>query len=112
MRQPDDRVLLADMADHARRAIGACHGRRREDMETDPILAAALERFIEVIGEAASKVSPVAREQLAEIPWAEITGMRHRLIHGYASVDHDVVWTVVRHDLPLLVAALKAEGRR
>ncbi len=112
MRQPDDRVLLADMADHARRAIGACHDRRREEMETDLTLAAALERFIEVIGEAASKVSPAARERLAGVPWAEIIGMRNRLIHGYASVDHDVVWMVVRRDLPVLVAALEAELQR
>ena len=55
MRQPDDQVLLSDMADHAQRAIAACRGRRREDLETDEVLAAALERFIEVVGEAASK---------------------------------------------------------
>ena len=109
MRQPDDRVLLTDMADHARRAINACHGRRRDEMETDPVLAAALERFIEVIGEAASKVSAASRERLMEVPWVEIIGMRNRLVHGYASVDHDVVWTVVTRDLPALVAALETE---
>ncbi|HEY3351088.1 MAG TPA: hypothetical protein VGM13_15020 [Thermoanaerobaculia bacterium] len=43
-------MLLADMADHARHGIAECHDRRREEMETDPILAAVLERFLEVIG--------------------------------------------------------------
>lgn len=110
MRQPEDQVLLKDMVEHARRAIAACRGRRREDLETDAVLAAALERFIEVAGEAASKVSPATRERLAGIQWAEIIGMRNRLVHGYASVDHDVVWTVVTRDLPALVAALDREG--
>ena len=109
MRQPDDRVLLRDMADHALRAINACHDRRREEMETDPVLAAALERFSEVIGEAASKTSAASRARLLEVPWAEIIGMRNRLVHGYASVDHDVIWTVVKRDLPPLVAALETE---
>jgi len=112
MRQPDDEVLLGDMADHARRAIAACRGRRREDLGMDDVLAAALERFIEVVGEAASKVSPATRDRLAEIQWAEIIGMRNRLVHGYASVDHDVVWAVVTHDLPALIASLELERRR
>ena len=63
------------------------------------MLAAALERFIEVIGEAASKISPETRARGPEIPWKEIIGMRNRLAHGYASVDHDIIWNVVSMDL-------------
>ena len=54
MRPPEDEVLLRDMLDHARRAVGAMDRRTRTDLESDPILAAAMERFIEVTGEAAS----------------------------------------------------------
>ena len=103
MRRPDDQVLLKDMADHARRAIEACRGRRRADLDTDLLLAAALERFIEIIGEAASRISAPTREARPGIPWAEIVGMRNRLVHGYASVDHDVLWAVVTRDLPVLL---------
>ena len=95
------------MVDHARRAVEAVKGRRREDLETDPVLAAALERFIEVIGEAASRVSLTTRDSLAAIPWFEIVGMRNRLVHGYAAVDHDIVWTVVTADLPSLLRELE-----
>lgn len=98
------------MADHARRAINACRGKSREDLEADAVLAAALERFIEVVGEAASKVSPETRTRLAGVPWAEIIGMRNRLVHGYAAVDHDVVWAVVKQDLPALVKALEQDS--
>ena len=106
MRQPDDQVLLKDMADHARRAIEACRSRNREDLDTDLVLAAALERFIEIIGEAASRVSAPGRDARPGIPWTEIVGMRNRLVHGYASVDHDVLWAVVTRDLPILLEAI------
>jgi len=106
MRQPDDQVLLKDMADHARRAIEACKGRSREDLDTDLVLAAALERFIKIIGEAASRVSAPTRDAHTEVPWTEIVGMRNRLVHGYASVDHDVLWAVVTRDLPVLLEAI------
>ena len=107
MRPPEDDVLLRDMLDHARRAVDAVAHRRREDLDVDPILAAALERFIEVTGEAASKVTESTRRELPQVPWREIIGMRNRLVHGYAAVDHDIVWDVVAVDLPDLVANLE-----
>lgn len=110
MKRPEDETLLRDMVDHARRAIAAVAGKERGDLDVDDVLAAALERFIEVVGEAASKISPAARESLPGVPWFEIIGMRNRLIHGYASVDHDIVWTVVTSDLPSLVREIGRVG--
>ena len=107
MRPPEDDVLLRDMLDHARKAVAAVAGRERGDLERDDVLAAALERFIEVLGEAAGKVSEATREQAAAVPWRGIIGMRNRLVHGYASVDHDIVWDVVTDDLPRLIADLE-----
>jgi uncharacterized protein with HEPN domain len=95
------------MLDHARRAVDAVVDRSRTELDVDPILAPALERFIEVIGEAASKVSEATRNELRQVPWREIIGMRNRLIHGYAAVDHDILWDVVVADLPELVATLE-----
>lgn len=107
MRPPEDVVLLRDMLDHARKAIAAARGRSREDLDRDDLLAAGLERFIEVVGEAASKVSDETRRELPGIPWREIVGMRNRLVHGYASVDHDITWDVVVADLPRLATSLE-----
>ena len=107
MKRPDDDVLLKDMADHARMAVTAAAGKTRKDLDGDPVLAAALERFIEVVGEAASRVSDEARSRLPGVPWSEIIGMRNRLVHGYASVDHDIVWTVVTSDLRELLRHLE-----
>lgn len=107
MRQPEDEVLLRDMLDQARKAVAAVAGRERGDLDRDDVLAAALERYIEVLGEAAGKVSEATREQLAAVPWRGLIGIRNRLVHGYASVDHDIIWDVVTDDLARLVADLE-----
>ena len=104
---PEDRILLTEALDAALRAIGALEGRHRSDLDQDWMLAAAIERTLEIIGEAASKVSPLSRQRWPDLPWREIIGMRNRLIHGYSSVDHDIVWDVVTYDLPALVARLE-----
>jgi uncharacterized protein with HEPN domain len=67
----------------------------------------AVIRLIEVIGEAAGKVSKAFCDNHPEIPWRYITGMRHRLIHGYADVRYDIGWDVVRNRLPDLTALLR-----
>ncbi len=107
MRPPDDEALLRDMLDHARRATRAVSGKQRSDLDSDEVLAAALERFIEVLGEAAGKVSPITRDASPQIPWRQIVGMRNRLAHGYASVDHDIIWDVVTLDLEPVIESLE-----
>ena len=77
MRPPEDEALLRDMLDHARRAVGAVAKKERLDLESDYVLAAALERFIEVIGEAATKLSEGTKAGAPQIPWREIIGMRN-----------------------------------
>ena len=61
-----------------------------------------------MISEAASKTSDATRRELESVPWREIIGMRNRLVHGYAAVDHDVVWAVATMDLPALITELEA----
>ena len=107
MRQPRDEALLRDMLAQARLAVAAVADKERIDLESDFILAAALERFIDVIGEAASRVSEVTKASSPQIPWREIVGMRNRLVHGYASVDHDIVWDVVAGDLEQVIDSLQ-----
>ncbi len=60
-----------------------------------------------MIGEAARRVSNDVREAHPEIPWADIVGMRSKIVHDYMNVDEDIVWEVVTRDLPALVAALE-----
>jgi uncharacterized protein with HEPN domain len=71
------------------------------------MLELALARLVEIIGEAAGRVSQNTQEEYPEIPWREVIGMRNRLIHGYDSVDLSVLWDTVELDLPPLLVHLE-----
>jgi uncharacterized protein with HEPN domain len=94
------------MLDHAEEAIALAHGRVRSDLDSDRTFELAMTRLLEVVGEAAWRVSPPTREQLPVLSWPKIVGLRNRLIHGYDEVDHDIMWNVVQHFLPDLIQAL------
>lgn len=95
------------MLDHAREAVELAAGKTRQDLEEDRLLQLSLTRLVEVIGEAAAKISPEARQRLDQIPWPEIVSTRHRLIHDYDSVDYGILWQTIREDLPQLIHDLE-----
>jgi len=66
-----------------------------------------LVRLVEIVGEAAAGVSPDGQAEYPSIPWRQIIGMRNRLVHGYESVDLDVLWDTIEDDLPPLIAELE-----
>ena len=66
-----------------------------------------LAHLVQVIGEAARKVSPEFQSDHPEIPWRQIVGMRHRIVHDYMRMDEDVLWKVVSEDLPALLPHLE-----
>ncbi len=107
MSRRDPAVLMKDMLDHAREALEAAQGRSRGDLDTDRMLQVFLTHMVEIVGEAASRVPREERERYAHLPWAEIVGIRNRLVHGYAYVDLDILWNVVTRDLPPLIADLE-----
>jgi uncharacterized protein with HEPN domain len=105
---PPDEVRLRHMLDAARKTLAFTNGRSRNDLDADEQLTLAVVRLLEIIGEAAKKVTAETRAAHPEIPWREIVGTRDRLIHGYFDVDLDVVWSIATGDLPGLAAALEA----
>ena len=110
MTRRDLELSLRQMQEHASEAIALARGRRRNDLDTDRTFNLALVRLLEVVGEAASRVSPEERVRLSRIPWPQIIGLRNRLIHGYDEVDHDILWEIVGQDLPNLIEELKRGG--
>lgn len=98
---------IRHMLDHAREAITLAHDKSRADLDKDRLLELALVRLLEVIGEAASRVPGEVCASYPEIPWSQIVGLRNRLIHGYDAVDLDILWQIIDHDLPPLIAALE-----
>ena len=102
-----DAIRLRHMLDAAEEAIGFARGRKRQDLDRDRMLVLALMKDIEIIGEAAYQVSQETRQSLPEIPWDDIIGMRHRLVHAYFDINLDILWATVQEDLPELLAILR-----
>lgn len=100
MTRRNDTVTLRQMLDHTREAVAYAKNRSRRDLDTDRLLALALAKLVEIIGEAAGRLSPEIREAHPEIPWIEIIGTRNRLIHGYDAIDFDILWRIVSIELP------------
>jgi uncharacterized protein with HEPN domain len=95
------------MLEAARDAVAFSEGRTRADLDSDRMLSHALVHCVQVIGEAASRVSQISRDLYPRLPWAKMVGMRHILIHSYFEIDADAVWRVVTEQLPELISELK-----
>lgn len=107
MSRHEDVVRLAHMLDHAREAVAMAVGCSLDDLPQNRMLNLALVRLVEIVGEAASRVSDARRSLHPEIPWAEIRGMRNRIVHGYDSINFRILWDVITLDLPPLIATLE-----
>jgi uncharacterized protein with HEPN domain len=106
MTQPKDLIRLRHMLDYAREAVELIRGRVRGDLDSDRLLGLGLVRLMEIIGESANRVSKDYQSLHPSIPWLQIIGLRHRLIHGYDAVDMDILWQILKHDLPILIEEL------
>jgi uncharacterized protein with HEPN domain len=107
MSQHDDQVYLKHMLDHAREAVEMVAGKTQADLAQHRMLELALIRLVEIIGEAATKVSSEMKSSNPQVPWREIIGMRNRLTHGYDTVDLKVLWDTIAEDLPPLITDLE-----
>ena len=103
---PRDRVYVGHMLDMTTKSIEKIRGLTREQFDSDENLRLALIYLIQIIGEAASRVSSSYRDEHPDVPWSEITGMRHKVVHDYLGVDEDIVWRVANDDLPPLAETL------
>ena len=95
------------MLDAANEARSFVEAKQRTDLDMDRLFTLALTRCVEIIGEAASRVSDDTKRSLPAIPWADVIGMRNRLVHAYFEVDLDILWATVQTELPKLIAALE-----
>lgn len=102
-----DEAYLLDMQIFSRRAQRYVSGVTWEQFEQDEVTQTAIAYVIQVIGEAANRVSAEFRSAHPEIPWHEIVGMRHRLVHGYRDIDIIKVWDAVQNDIPALLELLE-----
>jgi len=104
---PDDRTRLRHMRDASAEALSFIIGKTRNSLDDERQLVLALIKSIEIIGEAGARVSPEIKSATPAIPWADIVGMRNRLIHAYFDVDLDILWETVMNELPPLQRLLE-----
>ena len=95
------------MLDAAREAISFAQGRTRIELDSDRMLVLSLVKAIEIVGEAAYQITETTRGELPAIPWADIIGMRHRLVHAYFDINLDILWQTLQDDLPALIAQIE-----
>ena len=94
---------MRHMLDAAREALAFAQDRTLDDVRNDRMLALSLVKELEIIGEAAGRVSEDVKAMAPEVPWPVLVGMRNRLIHAYFDIDAEIVWITVTTGLPELV---------
>jgi len=100
--QRDDSVYLKHIRDAVAKIQVYVKGVSKSSFKRETLIQDAVIRQIEIIGEAAKRVSEKTRSENVQIPWQDISGMRNKLIHDYFGVDIEKVWLTVRKDIPLL----------
>ena len=106
MSRRDDTLRLQDMLTAARDACAFAADRTEADLSHDKQLTLALLKCCEIIGEAAARVGDGTRAKYPALPWADMIGMRNRLIHVYFDIDLSLLWSTVAVDMPALIQEL------
>ena len=101
-----DLIRLHHRLDAAREVRAFSAGRSEADLTSDRQFLMASLKCLEIIGEAAANVSRATQDALPRVPWSQITGMRHRLVHAYYDVNTKVVWHTITRDVPPLLSLL------
>lgn len=102
----DNTERLLDIADAIDR-INKYAARGRDVFENDELVQTWIVHHLQILGEAAVRISEDFQNKHPDIPWSEIIGMRNILIHNYFGIDIDVVWLVIEKDLPELERNVK-----
>ena len=108
MSKRDDGVSLVDMLIHAREAVDLLGEASADELKGNRVMQLALMRLVEIVGEAANRVSSATQQRHLEIPWPLIIGMRNRIVHEYDNVNLNILWSTITNELPPLINQLEA----
>jgi uncharacterized protein with HEPN domain len=103
----DPRATLLQMQDAAHHLQTICAGKTLDKLLADWQATAALERFLEIVGEGVKRLPMDLRARHPAVPWKEIAGTRDHLSHGYDDVDYQVLWDAVQTDVPPLLLTIE-----
>ena len=102
-----DKAYLLDILEAAKLALSYVENKSKKDFLADIQCQDAVIRRLEIIGEAAGRITEETRNDLSNLPWSEMIGMRNIMIHDYDGVDIEIVWETVQNDLPRLIPVIK-----
>ncbi|MEO5371079.1 MAG: DUF86 domain-containing protein [Magnetococcus sp. DMHC-1] len=100
------RLYLLDMIHYIEKAMSYTKGVSRDEFETNELIYDATVRNLELIGEAATNIPQFVRDQAPHVPWRQIIATRNKLIHGYAGIDNDILWSIIKNDMSDLLGKL------
>lgn len=103
---PDDHWRLRHMAEAIEQALAFTRLRTRADLASDVMLRLALAQLVQIVGEAAARMSDAGRTEIQDVPWAQVVGMRNRLVHAYFDINQDILWDTVQQAFPKLLRSL------
>ncbi len=103
----DDIVRIKHMIEAANEAKDILGGMTKENLPNNKTIANAVVRSLEVLGEAASKVSGEFQKEHTSIPWKKIIVMRNRLIHAYFDINYNIVFATITEDIPIILPQLQ-----
>ncbi len=108
MSNHDPQLTLTQIRQYTEEAIQIASGKQRSDIDNNRnrVLELALVRLVEMIGEAANRLPEETKDQYPDIPWRNIIATRNRLIHGYDTINKDILWAIVSDDLPHILKQL------
>ncbi|MEW6234190.1 MAG: HepT-like ribonuclease domain-containing protein [Candidatus Omnitrophota bacterium] len=105
-REKEDATYLWDMLEACRKIETIISGKTWRDFECDMVIRHAVERLIEIIGEAARNISAEFKTLHPEIPWKGIIGQRHIIAHEYAEIQYERIWKIATNRIPELLYQL------
>ncbi len=108
MTAPDDWSRLKHILDACQEALKFIENQNKEDLQHNRMLALALVKELEIIGEAANNISMDCQLRYPDVPWKDMIGMRNRLVHAYFGINYDIVWRTVTESLPVLLVDVEA----
>lgn len=103
----DDLTRLRHMKDAAEEILDFMVDKTKEDLARERMLTLAVVKDLEIIGEAASKISDDCRDRHPTLPWKEMIGMRNRLVHAYYGINFNIIWETVQKSLAPLIEQLE-----
>ena len=104
---PEESTKLRWMLEAAQTALVFSEGRSRADLETHQMYFYAVVKAVELVGEAATKVTTSTQLELESILWRKITSMRNILVHNFHGIEKDILWESIQNDMPNLISELE-----